>query len=270
MLIQDELRDTFAKINIQGSSLAPLLCKMYYEDEGGSADKLGVHQARARLSILGALAITDATDFQAIFGSGTTAGLYDRFIFAPGPSDWSWNHWWQVPPVASRLPVNVSVKRSHFDRLEAWTAQGKALGINRGRLAEIALRVAVISSSASGERDLTEACVTAAIRFAEWQYRVRLVYGPGMALNQDAQCCSAILDALHEASARSGKLNPVKWRDFVNNKSFNRKFGSSMVTRTRESLINGGHLEAELDDKNKRTGRYALVPEAVSSTAHRG
>lgn len=70
VLVLDELRDLLAKVNIQGSSLAPTLCKLFYDSIGGSADKTGLHEVDVRLSLLGALAVRDPTEFQALFGTG--------------------------------------------------------------------------------------------------------------------------------------------------------------------------------------------------------
>lgn len=120
MLIQDELKDTFAKINIQGSSLAPLLCKLYSDDEGGSADKHGLHEAKAKALPYSCLAVSDVTDLQAIFGSGTTVGLYDRFVFAPGPKDWHWDHFWSVPPMPHVRPTAVTLRRPQYEKIKAW------------------------------------------------------------------------------------------------------------------------------------------------------
>jgi hypothetical protein len=80
LLAQDELRNTIAKANIQGSSLPATLCSLWSQDEAGAADKTGEHVALVRLNLLGALKAEDAEDFAEAFGSQTTAGLYDRFI----------------------------------------------------------------------------------------------------------------------------------------------------------------------------------------------
>jgi hypothetical protein len=263
-LSQDEYKDTFSKINIQGSSLAPLLCKLYYEDEGGSADKHGVHETSVRLSMLGGLAIRDLTEFQAIFGSGTTAGLYDRFIFAPGPKDWAWDPFWAVPATTPILPVAVELGREQYEAINRWADSCRALGQDPGRLKEIALRVAVISSSANGDSKVTDAAVAAAIEFARWQAKVRETYGPGVALNQDAQVSSAILDGLLALSKKTGKVALVKWRDFVSSKNLNRKFGSPMVTRNRDSLVQGGQLICEVGEDKRPTGYYRLAVATVA------
>lgn len=264
-LTQDEYKDTFAKINIQGSSLAPLLCTLYYEDEGGSANKHGVHETSVRMSMLGGLAITDVTDFQAIFGSNTTAGLYDRFIFAPGPKDWAWDHFWTVPPTPPILPVAVELGREQYEAINRWADACRALGQDPGRLKEIALRVAVISSSANGDSKVTDAAVAAAIEFSKWQAKVRETYGPGVALNQDAQVSAAILDGLEALAKKTGKVSWVKWREFVNSRNLNRKFGSPMVTRNRDSLVQSGHLICQVDGDRHSTGFYRLAVATVGN-----
>ena len=260
VLILDELCDLLAKVNIQGSSLAPIFCKLFYEDVGGSADKTGLHEVNVRLSLIGALAVRDPTEFQALLGSGTTAGLYDRFVFAPGPKAWTWDRYWRAPDMLPRLPRATSMARPQHDRLTRWAEDKKAQGVILGRLVELAIRVALISASANHEDEVSDACITAAIHFAEWQYRVRGKYGPGEALNQDAQVSAAIIDAFFDEYHKCGRHDFLRWRTLANNKSFTRKFGS-MTTRNRDALVAGGHLEAELGKNNRPTGYYRYVPE---------
>lgn len=159
--------------------------------------------------------------------------------------------------------------RPQHDRLTKWAEDSKAQGVILGRLVELATRVALISASANHEDEVSDACITAAIHFAEWQYRVRQKYGPGEALNQDAQVSAAILDAFLDEYQKSGRHDFLKWRVLANNRNFTRKFGS-MTTRNRDALVAGGHLEAELGKNNRPTGYYRFVADDEGSVASAG
>jgi hypothetical protein len=272
VLLQDELRTLMSKINIQGSSLAPALCTLYYKDEVGGAVKGKALSAFVRLSILGGLKASDPMEFREMFGSETAAGLFDRFIFAPGPSRWLWNDEWQLPACevdeefgcvdpGPRKGWPVKVTKDVFERVKAWRAERPDL--DRGRRGELAMRVAAISVSMNEERTVSPACLEAALRFAEWQERVKTVYSPGEARNPDAVLTAEMLAAFEEAH----KLNPNSWqrfRDMSRDHSWNRKFGP-VTTRVRDSLVRDGFLEEEMgeDDKGNerrmRNPRYRLM-----------
>ena len=81
LLIQDEYRATLQKCNMQGSSLPQLFNLLWNYDKGGAADKKGVEQCFARLSVLGNLTVDDPTDFAKIFGASSISGMVDRHIF---------------------------------------------------------------------------------------------------------------------------------------------------------------------------------------------
>jgi hypothetical protein len=240
-----------SKIGIQGSSLAPTLCTLWYQDRAGSADKTGLHEVYARLNILGALACKDRDEFSQLFGAETLAGLYSRIILAPGPSNWRWDQMWK-PSGETRKPGVVEITRDVFTAKDAW--RDERPDVKRGRIGEMALRVAVISASANWDRTITPECLAAALRFAEWQEKVKMVYQASEALNLDATITGAILDALDE---EGGEL--VKFRDLSRKKNWSRKYGATNVTRVKDALTRDGLIYAEqVPDKNGEPihGRY--------------
>jgi hypothetical protein len=254
VMIIDEFRTLTSKINISNSALASTLCSLWSEDVVGTADKTGHQKAHVRLSLIGALKVNDAADFKTVFGSATTDGLYDRFIFVPCPADYEPDHTWT--PLARdhelilRLacPSIPSIKKEDFDTLSTWQKSVPALKGHRRRIQEIGLRVALISAMANGDSHLTPECLAAAVAFAEWQSKVRLWFSAGEALNLDARITDAILDEMSRHCHPDGSPAPVKLMEVTRNKNWGRKYGSTNVTRTRKALIEDGSIVAVFEN----------------------
>jgi len=253
LLAQDELRNTIAKANIQGSSLPATLCTLWSMDEAGAADKTGEHTATVKLNILGALKADDAEDFAEVFGKDSTAGLYDRFIYGVASKGWQFQTWERE--MQYRSPKGCMVPAHCYQRVNEWR---DAEPVGRGRLAEIALRVAYITASANHDTEVTVEAVEAALEFCEWQEFIRAGYKAGLGDSVDALCTNAILTVLE-------KLEPgawIKWKTIAGAKNWYRKFGSRVLSATRDALSKSGHtIEETIEDEDghpKRTGRLRL------------
>ena len=86
----DELGQLLDKSRIEGASYVPVLCTAFYRDAQALIVARGKkHGFNCKLSIIGGI-VDD--DFEDAFSAVTSHGLYDRFIFAIGPSgyiyDW--------------------------------------------------------------------------------------------------------------------------------------------------------------------------------------
>jgi hypothetical protein len=232
-LLQDELRNLLRKGQIQGSTLNQTLCTLFYEDEAGCADKKGVLTVNSRLSILGQLAVETPSEFAELFGSESQAGLFSRFLLIPEPPSWVWDNKWIPEESPLRISANTRTRIPDWawDRLKQWQAEVE--GKDRGRLGEIAMRVALISACANGDTVVNAECLEAALRFGEWQERVREVYKAGVAETLEARCTSAILDVLEAAGIdEETKLpNWVKIRPIRQAKNWDKKFGGPMLQR---------------------------------------
>ncbi len=252
LLAQDELRNTIAKANISGSSLPSTLCSLWSQDEAGAADKTGEHAAMVKLNILGALKADDPEDFAEVFGKESTSGLYDRFVYGIAPRGWKYNVW--VPNKEGRSPSGPSFPPHCFKMLSEWRDQNPEV---RGRLGEIALRVAYVSAAANHDKEINEVSMRAALEFVTWQESIRVGYRAGMGEGTDAQCTNAILSVLEKVE---GKW--IKWREVAVKKNWYRKYGSRVLSATRDSLLKSGMtIEETTDDedgKPKRTGRIRL------------
>ena len=265
VLIQDELRALMSKAAIQNSALPATLCTLWNQDEAGSADKAGDHTVNVRLSILGSLKISDTTEFSNVFGAETQGGLYDRFLFAPGPTV-PWNlemRWRPEPEYQFRPSCGVVVPDWCWTELNKWKAVAPT---TRRRLGELAMRVAIISASANQDHQVTRAGLQAAFRMMEWQERVREVYRPGSAENPDAQCTSAILDAIKAAgNDEDGRPKWVKQSVLARQNNWYRKFGGPMINRVFGSLRTvGGPLVAKYHQREGHDGK--LIPDYSSPT----
>jgi len=91
----------------------------------------------------------------------------------------------------------------------------------RGRLTEHMLRVALIQACCNGDREITKGSFEAAMRFAEWQERLRGTFQAGLAENPDAICYSAIHRALEEQhdKQRESKVPPKGAHKFEDSES---------------------------------------------------
>lgn len=268
VLVQDELRNMFAKIGIQGSSLGSVLCTLFYQDEVGSAVKGKKVTASVRLSILGSIKCKDQTEFREVFGAETLAGLYSRFLLIPGPAKWDWDDAWIKRQPSSEIGDDfaieddgprqgsvVTIKKCALDRVKAWRAEQPDK--DRGRPGELALRIAAISASMNKESVISPECMDAALALMTWQEAVTLIYAPSEGRNPDAIVTGEVLAAFDEAH----KAAPNAWqvfRDLSRKHQWPNKHGS-MVTRIRESLVKDGILEEEgAEDENGywRKARY--------------
>ena len=253
LLAQDELRNTLSKANIQNSSLPSTLCTLWSSDEAGASDKTGVHEALVRLNILGALKADDGDDFAEVFGKGSTSGLYDRFVYGLAPKGWKYKKWEREP--VRRAPKGCAIPAHCYVMMNEWRDIDP---VGRGRLAEIALRIAYISSSANHDDEITVEAMTAALEFCRWQEVIRINYKAGLGDGADALCTSAILNVLE-------KLEPgvwIRWKETASKKNWYRKYGSRTLASCRDALFRSGITVEETveedDGKPKRTGRLRL------------
>jgi hypothetical protein len=252
LLAQDELRNALAKACINGSSLPSTLSSLWSQDEAGAADKTGEHVALVRLNILGALKADDPDEFAEVFGKQSTSGLYDRFIYGIAPKGWKYTLW--EPNKEIRCPSNPVISPRCFQMLAEWRDEDPAA---RGRLGEVALRVAYISGAANHDKEVSEECMHAALEFVAWQEAIRSGYRAGVGEGLDALATNAILNVLEKVD---GKW--IVWREVAQKKNWYRKFGAAALSRVRESLSKSGMTveETEEDEKSRprRTGRLRL------------
>jgi len=194
LLLSDEFRSVMQKCAIQGSALPQMICQLWSKDKAGVADKKGMQTCYAKLSILGNIACKDPSEFAKLFGSNTVSGMVDRFIFG-----------FSTVFVRYRPP---QVRREMFDNLKpvripnwVWDAKDEwadRYPETRRRLAEHALRIALVTAAVNGDREITKRCFEAALRMMEWQERIREIYRPGLAETKEAEAYESVYSALWE------------------------------------------------------------------------
>ena len=200
------------------------------------------------------LTVDDSTDFAKLFGASSISGFVDRHIF--GYCDKRI----KFCPFSIRRellqPKGVTFPNWVWDLKDEWLGEVD----ERGRLTEHMLRVALIQSCCNGDREITKESLEAAMRFAEWQERLRGTFQAGLAENPDAICYSAIHRALEERydkqkeskvppegadkfeDKESAQLKLLHFPSMMRSKSYYRRFGSLMINRVKMSMINEGLL----------------------------
>jgi hypothetical protein len=268
LLFLDELINVFNACAILGSNLPSMLCTLWDKDKTGGSVKKGRQIVYGKLSIFGGLAINDISDFARVFGSHSVKGLYDRFIFG-----YSTSHVRYRP--SHIVAENFDLKPVHFPNW-VWEVKDQWIGddLSRGRLSQHALRVALITAACNGDPEITAPCLEAALRFCEWQQRLRQVFKPGLAETKDAEAFEAVWSALREQFKKQKKSGQVhakaelltlemdqseRWKlihftDVMNSKSYYRTY-SSMIGRVRKTLVEEGFVcEVREDEEDGKGG----------------
>ena len=278
MLVEDEFRAVLGKCQVPNSTLPQMLCKLWSKDQAGVADKKGADKCVGKLCILGNIACEDAADFSKCFASSTVSGLYDRFILGYDTTAVKYRPM-HVKSVVLTDKMVVRVAAWVWDAKDRWAGDLPT----RRRLPEIALRVALITAAVNGDKEITGPCLAAALRFVEWQERLRSVFKPGLAETKEAECYEAVYAALraqHDHQRRNGEYPKgadligfeeevlPKFLHFTNimtAKNLYRKYGK-FVTGVKNTMLQEGIIEQvieiEFDEKGhedrKKTPFFVL------------
>ncbi len=247
LLYPDELAHLLEKSQIEGSSFPRFLTTAFYED----TDELIMAKGKdvkynARLSLAGGL-VTE--QFGDLFGSATTGGLYDRFLFgrAPTGARYLWRPLDDVQSVITEdslyteMFVPVRMDGSVLDERDRWIMKE---GID-DRVAELALRCAVVAASFDGRSDLTADMLGPTYEMAKYQTRARLVLQPNPGENPDARMAFSIRNWMAEHAQHGA---PAERRDVYRGVSAQR-LGPAVFDRAIRSMAFNGELEIVKDDK---------------------
>ena len=177
VMVLDEFRKMLGKMDIQNSGLAATLCELWSQDKSSTADKKGKDLINCRLSILGGLMAENPQEFAETFGKETNAGLYDRFIYGLAPK---WKY--EVPEIMADMrnpyPVEAPKGSICYTMANDWR---DTIEHGRERMAEIALRVALVTAGMNHDKTITAECMQAALNFMTWQEAIRDHYKPSKA-----------------------------------------------------------------------------------------
>lgn len=241
LLHQDETRELFGKMAIDGSSLPYKLNRLYDNDDVAGATKKGSVTAFAKASFLGGLTVASPAEFAEMFGKSTVTGLYVRFIYGYTEGGWRFHDEWEefdaVPPEIHE-PVVTKFTPEIFKMKEDWEMVDQK---ERGqRLSQLALRVAAITASANGDEVVTPECMKAALRLMEWQQEIRDVFKPSHGDSMGGKYSEFIMEEAWSHIDTEGFI-PFQWRDAYRRNRWFAKDGSQLK-RQRDHLVEVGML----------------------------
>ena len=198
LLYPDELAHLLEKGQILGASFARVLTSAFYYDKDELIIAGGkVLKYHARLSVAGGVV---SEQFADLFGSVTTGGLYDRFLFGQAPTGARYL-WEPLPlPIVVQQPkwldmfCPVTLDASVFTERNRWIIEGHI----DDRVAEIAIRCAVVCASVDGRTRLTGNMLGPAFHLAKYQMKVRAFLQPNPGENPDAKMAFKELNFLRE------------------------------------------------------------------------
>lgn len=257
LIVQDEMRETMNKMGIDGTSLPHKFNELFYKNEISRTTRGNKVLAYAKASLLAGLTVESQMEFAEVFGKGSVTGLYDRFIYAIAPANWRFDSMWEeeerVQPEA-RKPSRPKVTKRIFDMKEDWEAVDKT---TRGtRLGEIALRVALITSAANGDSEITVTSMLKALELCEWQETIRANYKPSRAEVHAGKISEMIMEFARRQANDFGEYEWWQWRTAYRKFHWDR-MGASQVTRERDALVKDKILEEAKDEGGSKLYRAA-------------
>jgi hypothetical protein len=191
--------------------------------------------------------VTD--QFETCFGSATTGGLHDRFMFGMCPTGYSFLHRTFEGGAESVNPVPVSVDGSVFEVTRTWKKEHPELT----REVELAVRFAKVIASFDGKSVLHgKDMEVAPLVFALEQSRTRQILKPNAGNNPDAKFANAIMSFLKR------KTQPGEWLDMRDVKKnlnvFRENLGPSVMQRAIDGLLRAKDIEMKTDT-TRRNGK---------------
>ena len=114
------------------------------------------------------------------------------------------------------------------------------------------MKVAILTASANGDALVTDEGMQAASKFMAWQAKLREVFKPGLAEDiVDARATERIINTLRRKAENMGDDDYIPWRKVSHDCKWVESFGSTVVDRVLNSLINCGELEAKQVEDEK-------------------
>jgi hypothetical protein len=164
LLTQDEPEPFLYAVNSSRSSMANVLASFWNEGVASVAHRKAKYKITQHLSLL--LCVRDERPTAFIRTATSTSSLYDRFIWVPEPETfYNFSFTSEIEKQATRLPRECYVSPAVYEYIQHANLPG--------HLGEIALRVAVISSSANCDSEVSAEATKAAIELCKWQASLR-------------------------------------------------------------------------------------------------
>jgi hypothetical protein len=262
VIIANEMRVMFQKMAIKGSSLDATLCDVWDGGKAGVAVRNSRAQMNAFVSIVGNLPAEEPSDLRQMLTANSRFGFYNRLILCPAPPKWNWDFTWKAT-IGPRYPVDVTVP-AHIHRLVREWGDALPEDFDRAHYARTAVRIAIISSSANHEKQVSHTCMAAALKFIEWQIKVKQEYTASLAEDESAQRTQIVTDKIIKYTKGTDKW--FRWSAFTRDTSLSQRFDADYMKRIKYALTDNGFLDAEMDTSGGRpqpTGMYRLVTDKV-------
>jgi hypothetical protein len=270
-LVNGEMTDMLKKTSIDNSVLASKMCNLWDDNEDIKPTKDGYITINCRVSWLGGIPadIEHPERFGELFSSESNYGLHPRFIFGYSGVAFNYRHW-ERPSQFDNSVLELDeafeeVTKQHNGGVTIVSsisaeAQGLYDGWNPavtsiGRLRQNLMKVALLTASANGEKEVTADCMSKAIIFMNWQLKIREIFKPSEAEagNKEAVFTNLLLPALEQKGALT---EFVSWRRISLDRKWDRKIDAGLQYRTVENLIKLGRLiQEEIPDEGDAKGK---------------
>jgi hypothetical protein len=228
----DELGHLLEKAKIQNASFTTVLSRAFYHDKFTILMQQKVKaEFNASLSILGGLV---DSRFEDLFSASTTAGLYDRFLFGACPGGFLFKYAPFEGRAASIELSRVGVHPEVWEAKNQWSEDNPEI---EQRVAELAIRIAIICASFDGKTLLRAVDLEPAKAMAEYQTRIRRSLKPNEGENIDGKVTLKIISYLKRLNGK-----------YVSRRSLLRdigayRFGPVVADRILSTLHSNGDIE---------------------------
>jgi hypothetical protein len=238
LFMLNELKSVLSKGKMDNSTLHQMLCDLWGEPHYGLSVKEGEETCDCQVSLIGGVPIKNPSDVSAAFGATLAIGLHSRFIFGYTaiPFRYRLKDAWE-PTRAGKLLyrartdiVVTAVAPAAQEMYDEWDDPED----ETGRIRENALRIAALTACAAGESEISVACMTAALEFANWQIRLHRALPVQATQNSAAELENRIVTAWR-GYAKNKKA--AYFSVFARQYKLYEEFGSFMVTRAFESML---------------------------------
>ncbi len=271
LIALNEMITMLSKGKLDNSTLYSMLCALWSDSHYGLVVKEGQETCDCQLSVMGGIPIENPGDVSIAFGAAAASGLHSRFVFGHTTKRYRWlikDSWKPAREGKLLRRVHTDVVVTSVDplaenRYDEWNAPED----KTGRIRENALRIAALSAAAAGETEISEACMIAALKFADWQLRLHRVFIIQPARNQAAELENRIISAWR--SCVKGNTQKAMYFSRFAHKYDLYEYGSFMVTRAFEAMLKtkrfvyAPRLDAEGNPKRDRDGVVVLSKKVV-------
>jgi hypothetical protein len=268
LLITHEMTDVLRMTGVENSTLASRLCDFWDDNQHVyPTGKDGVISVDCRLHWIGGVPASaeNPTRFTELFDSETSHGLYDRLLIGYSEEKFNYRPW--QPPSAGEETMDFSdytagvrpapsvqaVSDGAEKLFDAWQPAGGG-----SRIKQNCMKVALITTMMNHEDVVTEECMRGAIGIMEWQIKLRKVFQPGEAVNDEAKCRVAILAAMEAAGAREAYVNVKR---MAHDRKWGNRFGDRIVKNAIANLADMGEIVPKVikdGEKRKSKSEYKL------------